>query len=287
MVQLAWFDRTGKPLGTIGAPGLYSVPVISPDGRRVAFDLIESSSNQDIWTLDLAGGRLSRLTFDPEVDHGPMWSPDGRRIVFDSHRSGQGDLYVKAATGAASEELLLSWPDSTGARDWSRDGRFILFNSWSPDRGGDLWVLPLTGARKPFPYLSTAANEFGGAFSPNGKWIAYVSNESGTPRVYVQGFDGVSPASGGKWQIGDGTQPVWSANGKELFYLASDHTLMAAEIRPGETFATGPRRALFATRLAHKGRDYAVSPDGRRFLMCVVAEKAEATPIQVIVNWNH
>jgi Tol biopolymer transport system component len=286
--QLAWFDRTGKPLGTVGAPGLYGNPVISPDGRRVAFDLVESSYNQDIWTLDLAGGHLSRLTFDPEVDHGPTWSPDGRRIVFDSHRSGLGGLYVKAATGAASEELLLSWKDFSSSLDWARDGRFILFQSWGPDRRGDLWVLPLTGSRKPFPYLRTAADESGGTFSPDGKWIAYVSNESGTPRIYVQAFDGVSPAGGGKWQIGDGTQPIWSANGKELFYLTADYTLMAAEIRPGDTFATGARRALFATRLAHLGprNDYGVSPNGLRFLMRVLAEKPRVSPIQLIVNWT-
>src|SRR4029453_14037865 len=131
---LVWFHRWGRRLGTLGPPGQYGNPELSPDGGRVVLNRADGS-NMDIWTIDVAQGTPTRLTFDPKIDHIPVWSPDGSRVVFDSHRSGAGDLYQKASNGTGPEELLLSWDESMGAQDWSRDGRCILFTGGAPRRG--------------------------------------------------------------------------------------------------------------------------------------------------------
>jgi serine/threonine protein kinase/Tol biopolymer transport system component len=289
--ELVWFDRHGKRLSAVGPPGDYADPELSPDGRQVAVDRSEDGASRDIWTVDVEQGRLMRLTFDPEMDHIPSWSPDGTRIVFDSHRTGAGDLYEKAANGSGPEQLLLSWKDGTGMMDWSPDGRFIAFSSGTPSTLGDMWILPLDGDRKPFPYLQTKAREGSGRFSPDGRWMAYVSHESGQPEVYVQAFRGAPAGTGGKWQVssGGGGQPAWRRDGRELFYLSGpDARLMAVEVKTGETFEAGSPRVLFDTGLAAARRgprnDYSASPDGQRFLLRVPTSAA-AEPVQVLVNW--
>ena len=289
--ELVWFDRDGKRGPALGPPGDYADPELSPDGRRVAVDRSEDGASRDIWTVDVEQGRLMRLTFDPEMDHIPNWSPDGTRIVFDSHRTGAGDLYEKAANGSGPEQLLLSWKDGTGMMDWSPDGRFIAFSSGTPSSLGDMWILPLDGDRKPFAYLQTKAREGSGRFSPDGRWMAYVSNESGQPEVYVQAFRGAPAGTGGKWQVssGGGGQPAWRRDGRELFYLSGpDARLMAVEVKTGETFEAGSPRVLFDTGLAAARRgprnDYSASPDGQRFLLRVPTSAA-SEPVQVLVNW--
>lgn len=222
------------------------------------------------------------------MDWFPVWSPDGSRIVFASNRNGLTDLYQKAASGTGSDELLLKSSDPKFPTDWSLDGRFILYENRDPKTKADLWVLPLEGDRQPFPLLQTEFNEQQARFSPNGKWVAYTSDESGTTQVYVQSF----PASGNKWQVstGGGDQPRWRRDGRELFYLAADGKLVAVEVKTDGTFEAGVPKPLFElhspTVAGPFAISYAATADGQRFLVLRSAvEQASTTPITVVVNW--
>jgi hypothetical protein len=287
--QLTWLDRTGKVLGTLGLPDNSLLhPEVSPDGRRVVVDR-SVDGNTDLWILDAV--RAIRFTFDAGIDHWPIWSPEGSRVVFDSSRKGLHDLYQKPSSGAASEELFLESPQSKGATDWSPDGRFLLFQSNDPNRAYDLWTLALEGDRRPQAFLSTGFDEGQGQFSPDGRWVAYVSNESSQYQVYVRPF----PGPGGQWQISTagGTQPRWRPDGKELYYVAPNGSLMAASIAvSGATLDPGTPTVLFQTRMARGigagsllRPQYDVAPDGR-FLINVTTDEAVASPITVVLNWT-
>jgi Tol biopolymer transport system component len=295
--QMVWIDRSGKEIGRVGNPDGNVLQggdlTLSPDGRYVALNRIVDG-NSDIWLMDTERGVLSRFTFETAMNHALRWSPDGRHVVFNSNKSGVFDLYVKSATGAGSEELLLSTPQNKSASDWSPDGRFLLFRSVDPVTSHDLWALPLDGDRKPFPVVRTNFVEAFGQFSPDGKWVAYQSNESGRPEVYAQPFPGPGP----KLQIStnDGAQMRWRRDGRELFYLALDSRMMAVPIRPtanGEGLVPGEPVPLFTTRVgdimglqAGYNLSYVISPDGRRFLMNTVVEEPAFAPITVILNWK-
>jgi serine/threonine protein kinase/Tol biopolymer transport system component len=189
--QLTWFNREGKQLGTVAPPGAYVTPSLSPDEKRVAVQLVEPQGqfgSSDIWLIELARGSPARFTFDPAGDAAPIWSLDGSRIVFSSDRDGPWNLFQRAASGGGNDEALLKSDKRKLPNDWSADGRFILYQEEDPKTGPDLWVLPLSGEQKPFPFLQTDFVEFQGQFSPDGKWIAYTSNESGTWQVYVRSF---------------------------------------------------------------------------------------------------
>jgi dipeptidyl aminopeptidase/acylaminoacyl peptidase len=280
---LIWLDRRGKQLGSIAAPANYSVHRLSPDEKRVAGSRLDESGVGDIWLLELSRGITSRFTSDPAFDWVPVWSPDGSRIVFNSNRKGSMDLYLKALSGGGLEEVLLESNTLKLPTDWSRDDRFILYeDADSNTNRSDLWVLPLSGDRKPMPFLQTPFAELQGQFSPNGRWIAYMSDESGRFEVYVQSF----PAPGGKWQISTdgGTMPRWRRDGKELFYLAADRKLMAVEVKADSTFSSVPR-ALFAAP-PFPDRSYSVTADGQRFLFNSSRKEAVSTPITVVINWT-
>jgi Tol biopolymer transport system component len=290
--QLVWFDRSGKRLGDAAPPDESSPlnPELSPDGGRVAFDR-NVSGNRDIWVLELARHIRQRFTFDPAPELGPVWSPDGDRIVFSSARKGSLNLYLKSSSGAGSEELLLESPRPKLANDWSPDGRFIIYRTLDPKNRGDLWVLPLSGDRKPYPFVATPANTAYAQFSPDGRWVAYFSDESGQYEIHVQPF----PGPGGKSQVSNagGTQPRWNRNGKELFYIAADGKLMSVPVQTTTNgqFKAGTPVELFATQLVEvvpsaQRHQYAVSPDGQRFLMNVPVESAGVSPITVVLNWN-
>jgi Tol biopolymer transport system component len=180
-----WFNRLGRQLGHFGPTGTCGGPTISRDGKKVAFDFADGS-NRDVWIADITSGETQRLTYDPEVDHSPVWSADDTRLVFDSHRGGLGDPFVKATNGASSEIRLLPWRATLGAEDWSGDGKMISFISWSGEAQTDIWMLPLEKGSNPVPYLQTKANERHAKFSPNNRWVAYTSDESGKNEVYVQ-----------------------------------------------------------------------------------------------------
>jgi serine/threonine protein kinase/Tol biopolymer transport system component len=297
--QLTWFDRSGKAIGTVGAPdNTLFFPRLSPDGRRVAgYRIVEG--NSDIWILD--GSRTTRFTFDPSLDGFPIWSPDGRRVVFRSNRKGKFDLYQKSSDSAGSEEgLLLESGQDNVALDWSRDGRFLLYQSFDPQTDWDLWVLPMEADGKPWPFLKSNFTEKEGQFSRDGRWVAYVSNESGRFEVYVRPF--LAPAAsstadhsaGQSWQVSTagGISPTWRPDGKEVYYIAPDGKLMAAAITVNRATLEPPGApvALFQTRIyggtnSQVARQYDVSHDGR-FLINTVREDNNTAPITLLQNWK-
>jgi serine/threonine protein kinase/Tol biopolymer transport system component len=285
---LLWFDREGKQVGSLGEAGLYFTLALSPDERRAAVDRADpQTGTNDIWLFDLSRGVPSRFTTDPSGDSNPLWSPDGSRIVFASGRDGALNLYQKSASGAASEELLLASSEPKVPNDWSSDGQFILYQTFNTKTRFDLWVLPMSGDRQALPFLQTEFNEQQAQFGPDGKWVAYTSDESGTPEVYVRTY----PASGGRWRVSTagGHQPRWRGDGRELFYIASDRKLMAVDVKLGATFEAGTPRALFETRVltfTDFRNHYTVAADGQRFLVNSMSEEEGVTPITVVVNWT-
>ncbi len=305
--QLTWVDRTGRVLGTLGAPDEHSLisPRVAPDGRRVAVSRTVQG-NTDLWLLD--GARTSRLTFDAGSDQYPIWSPDGRQLVFDSDRTGVQDLYGKDVSGAGVEARLVASAQPKNATDWSADGRFLLYHIFDPQTGGgDLWAQemdPSTGAaragRAPGTVLRTPFTELGGRFSPDGRWVAYQSNASGQGEIYVRPWTppaaagAAAPAPSGQWQVSTagGIHPSWRADGQALYYLGPDGALMAAPVTTrGTALEPGTPVALFPTRIVGGGGDnaqgpqYDVTRDGR-FLINTVLDDAVATPITLIQNWR-
>jgi serine/threonine protein kinase len=288
--QFAWFDRKGNRLGTVGPPGRFTEPCFSGDEKRMVFQSTDFSAMGNLWTMGLADGNMSRFTFSPSDETEPLWSPDGKQIIWASNRSGVYDLYEKGASGAGQDELLLKSITSKYPDDWSLDGKFVLYDEADPKTRFDLGVLPLFGDRKPRPYLKTEFNETHARFSPDAKWVAYASDESGRAEVYVQSF----PATGGKWQVssGGGDQPMWRRDGRELFYLAADGKLMAAEVNPSaSTFQAGVPKPLFEPHVPAaaitSNRNYIlVMADGQRFLINNSLEDAASFPINVILNWT-
>lgn len=286
--ELRWVDRSGRPLGVAAPAADYRDIRLSPDEKSIAFDRPEQG-NFDVWVLDLLRGVPSLVTFDPATDNLPIWSPDGRRIVW-SRRSGGFDLYIKAASGTGQDERFITMGTASGwATDWSRDGKFVVYQRPGDGTGQDLWIAEQsTGAssepQKPFPYLASPFNEENGVFSPDGHWIAYQSDESGRPEVYVQAFPLTTqkvPIS-----IGGGTDPAWSKNGGELFYLAADRNLTAVPYRSTvTTFKPGVGQVLFPLPGNVVRRSYAVTGDGRRFLIGKPVDESITEPITVVLNW--
>jgi dipeptidyl aminopeptidase/acylaminoacyl peptidase len=288
--QLFWFDRSGKQVGSLGAPANQANPRISPDGRRVALDLIDAQTgNDDIWIYESSGGIPTRFTSDPAYDNQPIWSPDGSRIVFMSMRTGHADLYQKSSSGAGGEEVILASERTKYATDWSPDGKSILYRALDPKTNLELWILPVGGDRKPIPFIKTTFGVSHGQFSADGRWVAYASNESGTWEIYVAPF----PGPGGNWKVSaaGGSEPRWRRDGKELYYLAPDRKLIAVEVKTGTTFEAGAARPLFQTRpREHMSSadlfSYDVSADGQRFLVNTDVGEATSPPLTVILNWT-
>ena len=287
--RITWYDRAGKELGSLGAPeNIIIASALSADETKVAISRTDPNlTGSDIWILDTSG-RSSRLTFDPAVDTNPLWSPDGTRIVFSSNRLGPFDLYWKLTSGAGNEELLLKSDDTKFALDWSSDGQFVLYQDIAPTTQRDLWALPLSGDKKPISVVQTNFNEAQGKISPDGHWIAYISDESGTFQVYVQNF----PPAGGKWMvsINGGSMPRWRADGNELFYLAANNKLMAVPVKTnGNDFEAGNPQPLFDARIAPGvtgATGYSVTRDGQRFLVNARTEESSASPAVVVQNWT-
>jgi serine/threonine protein kinase len=283
LTEIAWRDRSGASLGTVASAGLYRSIALSPDGTRLAFDTLGTPTWPDVWVIDLQRGVTSRFTFGPMGSIRPVWSPDGRTIAFNSGEPGAGEIYRRAANSASSAERLLELHANGGPTDWSADGRFLVYDRLDPKTANDVWVLPLDGGAEPRALLHESYNESQAQFSPDGRWIAYVSDESGIAQVYVQSF----PDLTGKWQISrGGTQPRWARGGKELFYLALDRKLVAVSYESADTFEIGKTEVLFETKLppAVDHHTYAVAPDGRFLLDTPVAEAS--APLTLVQNWT-
>ena len=283
--QLLWVDRAGKPIGSLEVEGGYSKPWLSPDEKQVVTDRWDPQTiAYDLWVKNLVSGAAARFTFDPAIDIYPIWSPDGSRIVWASNRKKNYYLYQKAASGAGQEEPLFNIAGRP--TDWSRDGRFIIYRQYTPQTKTDVWVLPLDGSAQPFPFLQTEADEDGGQLSPDGRWLAYFSDESGSYEAYVQSF----PKGGGKKQVSTrgGVGPHWRRDGKELFYYAPDGKLMAVEVKSGDNFELGATKALFEFGNGSGSitvAPYTVSADGQRFLLNARVDKSGSAPLTVVVNW--
>lgn len=286
--QLTWMDRGGKEIGLVAQPANYIRPSLSPDGKRVAVDGSDLQGNRDVWLVDLASGNPTRFTFDPGQDLFAVWSPDGSRIVFGSDREGPRSLYQRSATGASKEELLLKTDFNAYPADWSSDGRYIVYVINDPKTKIDVWVLPLFGDQKPFPFALTEASERGPRFSHDGRWLAYISDESGINQVYVESF----PASGGKWQVSTsgGYHVEWRHDGKELFYVSADRKMMAVDIRAeGASFEAGAPKTLFDLRVpifTASQAQFAVTGDGQKFLIANTFGENRSEPITVTLNWT-
>jgi Tol biopolymer transport system component/DNA-binding winged helix-turn-helix (wHTH) protein len=278
--ELVWFDRQGRRLGNVGEAGNYSVPALSPDEKTLAVTRIDPHvGTRDLWLFDLTRGTPSRFTFDPGEETNPTWSPDGREVAF-SFRESATDIYLKPTTGAGNAQPLLQSSGHNIIERWSPDGRFIFYEA-----EGKLWALPLNGERKQ-TILFTTRGESRPDVTPNMKWMAYQSNETGRAEVYVQSF----PPTGDKWQISTtgGEEPYWRRDGKELFYVAGKRLMAVDVTTDGPVFRWGSPKPLFEVRLEMEPRRsrYQVASNGQRFLVNVPLESTLSAPIAVVTNWT-
>ena len=287
---LRWLDRNGAVVGTVGEPAQFfngGDPEISPDGTRAAASIVDlRTGDADIWMIDLTGGTRSRFTTGAGDKFWCTWSRDGRRIAHNiSIPGGSGyDIISKPASGPGDEEKLASDPvEYQVPLSFSPDGRFLLYCKRKNERD-DLWILPLTGDRKPQPFVATPALEPIGQFSPDGRYVAYMSDEAGRFDIYVAPF----PGPGGRWQISQsgGVEPRWSRDGKELFYFAPDNRLMAAQVKTNDSsFEVGAIQPLFQVRGQGFGFRYDVAKDGKKFLV-VAGLPQDFSPITLVTNWT-
>jgi Tol biopolymer transport system component/predicted Ser/Thr protein kinase len=282
--QFTWVDRAGKKLSVVGEPFSFGPNRLSPDGRRLATTRA-SETGSDLWLIEVERGVASRFTFDSR-SFWPAWSPDGRTILYSQRNRG---LFRKALSGAGGEQSLTQSPDIQIPADWSRDGRAVLFDTLAPTRA-ELWVLPLTAEGKPAVNEKPrryAGGEFStrrGRFSPDTRWVAYQSDESGKDEIYVDAF----PETHGKVQISTdgGSLPAWGPGGRELFYVSADNKLMAVSLKLGaDSVEPSAPRELFPLPIVDTGLyPYDVAPDGQRFLIPGTPGQAHQ-PLTVIVNW--
>jgi Tol biopolymer transport system component len=276
---LTWVDRTGRVMGTVGERGNYLNLALSPDERRLAIAQgITATRNIDIWVIDLARpGTPTRLTTDPGMEFDPAWSHDGSQVIFSATRSGPLDLYRHAASGAGQDELVVQQRSS--GPEYSRDGKFLAYTSIN-----DVWVLPLSAGAKPYKLLETEFNEGDPAISPDGRWMAYFSNETGVSQIYVQSF----PNGGNKQRISEagGSEPRWNGNGTELFFLSPNGVLMAAGIDTANGFRVKAPQALFQTGITAAGNNhpYVVTKDGQRFLV-TRNNDSDQSQVTITTNW--
>ena len=280
--RLVWYDRKGVASGELGQPAVVEGLRISPDGRRVAADILNNrTGTSDVWVFDLVSAVSTRLHSDALDEVLPVWSPDGGKLLYRSDLKGPPDIGEIVVGQPDSERLILELPGVQQPEDISADGRLLVFLN---DVGmiADIWLLPLAGERKPIPWLRSVFNERNPRFSPDAQWIAYDSDESGDTEIYVARTEGggakrrLSPAGG--------RQPRWRRDGRELFYVAPDSTVIAIPVTPGPTLETGPPVALF--RVETDVVNYDISPDGSRFLVSTRRERFPQSPLRVLVNWD-
>ena len=292
--QLYWMDRSGKRLGAVGDTVTFHSMHFSPSRKNASVGLADPvSGNVDIWLYDLLRGVPTRFTFESSAEYDGVWSPDGKTMVFDSDRNGHHDLYRKAVDGSGAEELLLADDSEKWPKSWSPDGKHLLYHAYDPKYNYDLWILPEplgpAGASKPFPFLHTEFAEWQGQFSPDGKWIAYASNQSGRMEIYVTPFPGPGP----KKQISTagGNVPIWRRDGKEIFYFSGSRfaaRMTATEVstRSGAPEVGATHELFGPMKLGGSGNAYDVSEDGQRFLVAIQEERENPAPLIVYANWQ-
>ena len=294
--RLTWFDRAGNSLSSVGVDGDYTDFRLSPKGQTLAVSLVDPKGwNPDIWLIDLTRGGSSRFTFGSALNAAPVWSPEGARIVFRTNRNGMTEFYEKSAGAGGNETPALTSETQLAAgidspnlvcSDWSPDGRYVIGSVPQQSTGDDLWLIPLSGDKKPFKFLGPPSDQMHGNFSPDGHFVAYDSNESGRFQVYVQTF----PLSDRKWQVSTdgGYEPRWRADGREIYYLSEDRKLMA--VSHGTAPAFGVPKVLFQTRVPEgvtsRRTHYVPSRDGKRFLINTQTGDLMPNPITVVINWQ-
>ena len=290
--QLTVVDRSGNTLRTIGPPGGYIEPTLSPDQKQIAVAMPDPGSPgaDSIWLIDVATAAFSRFTTDSASNGDPEWSPDGRWIYFSSNRGGDYNLYRKLADGSADAELVFKTPNVSGPSDISQDNRILLYGEFAPSTGLNILYLPLEGQPTPKVFIATPATEMAGKFSPDARWVTYDSDENhpGDFEVFVAPF----PSAVNKRQLSSngGHWPTWSGDGKEIFFI-SGNDMMAAEVVPGPTFQFRPPHSLFKVRppenfLNGAHADFSIFPDRQKFLLNQSVSTGESPPMTVIANWT-
>jgi Tol biopolymer transport system component len=292
-VKLTWIASDGRRLGEAGPQGPYSSLRMLPDGKRVALGRRDPGDPSDIWTLDLERRVLTRATTDPLTDSCPAWSPDGTQIAFNSSRSGSYQIYRKSSGGSGPEEQLTTTSPGKCPLDWSRDGRYLLYRE-NAGTTSDLWALPLDDRSHPLPVVRSPFDEADGQFAPNGKWVAYTTDETGQYEVYVTAFPPAENGSDGRSQISSlgGRAPRWRGDGAELYYMTLDgKKVMSVAVRAvGASLEFGPPHELFTASMPGDIGDsqypYDVTGDGKRFLIEEPAFAQSSSPLTLVLNWQ-
>jgi dipeptidyl aminopeptidase/acylaminoacyl peptidase len=283
--QLIWFDRHGKQVDTVGPPELVANPKLSPDGRRVAVDQTDTDGRHvNIWIHELTSDAAARIGFGPWLEQVTVWSPDGKQVIYTANEKLFFSLYMKNADGSGSAQNIMDFgTPQQGPWDWSRDGKYVLARK---DR--ELWYMTMPD-RQTHPLVQSQWLIRNAQFSPDGKFVAYASSETGNWEVYVSPFPGFAS----KWQVsrGGGEEPRWRRDGKELYYLAPDGRLMAAEVKSGAGFEAGFPSGLFVTHTrqpisAMDFFSYDVTSDGQKFLVNTKVDTSNSAPLSVILNWS-
>jgi Tol biopolymer transport system component len=288
--QLTWFDRDGHPLGAVGPPGEYRDIALSPDGGSIAMSMVDpQKGKEDVWVRQIARGTTSRLTFDDGDEISPVWSPDGQRVAYASDHRGTFRGFTRLASGVGAEDSLPGvGVGPTGPTSWSRDGRRIAVRILTPTNGWDLWTVPAApGGEAPALFVASPFNDQWARFSPDGRWIAYQSTESGRPEIYVRAANG----DGGKWQISTngGQQPHWRADGAELYFRTLDQMITAVPVKTGAAFEAGMPVPLFRAATAdggYNGTRWAPSADGKRFLVNAPVRGTARPRFTIVTNWT-
>ncbi len=285
--RLAWSDAEGKVTGTLGKPAGYLAPAIDPSGNRVAVSIVDDKAGTyDVWVLEIARGTASRLTFDPANDFFPVWSPDGSRVAYSCTAAGHADILVKDANGTGEPVAVWTSDVSKYPTSWSPDGRTLLCQQTDPKTGIDVWAAPMTGDGKPYPVVQSPGRDILPAFSPDGRWVAYSSDESQAMQVYVRPF----PKGDGRWQVSidTGREAQWSRDGKWIYYLSDNNDLMRVPVQTSAGFQAGTPERVFQAHVVQSVNErdrYQVTGDLNRFLL--VTENASQTlaPTTLVVNW--
>jgi Tol biopolymer transport system component len=287
--RLVWLDRSGREVGSVGEPSVFHSVRLSPDGRRAAASVLNASKNAlEIWIYETVSGTGTRFVFGAGENAFPVWSPDGNRLFFGSDRKKKdrnADIWVKGIDGA-SEGPYLESPDVVGPSDWSGDGKYLAVGKIPllGKRDNELWILDAADLKHQIPFAREAPTQERARFSPDGKWIAFDSDESGTFEVYVRPF----PGSGEKWKVSTagGLIPTWRRDGRELFYVSLDNKIMAVPVSLAPTFQAGAPGPLFPIHPSPDGPVYDVPGDGQKFLVGAAPEGVESPPLNLIVHWT-